>query len=56
MSKKRMMSKQQRLYYEYKSKDRIRQELLEIYKDIKDLEERLTQPTTHNPHQNSYYN
>jgi len=32
MSKKRMMSKQQRLYYEYQNKEKIRQELIEYIK------------------------
>lgn len=32
MSKKRMMSKQQRLYYESANKDRVRQELAEYSK------------------------
>ena len=38
MSKKRGMSKQQRLYYEYQNKDRVRQELIEYIKQVKELE------------------
>jgi hypothetical protein len=38
MSKKRGMSKQQRLYYEYQNKDRVRQELIEYVKQVKDYE------------------
>jgi hypothetical protein len=56
MSKKRGMSKQQRLYYEYQNKDRIKEELVEISKDIKDLESKAAKLTSFNPHQNSYYN
>ena len=33
MSKKRMMSKQQRLYYEQNKKERVREELVEYIKD-----------------------
>jgi hypothetical protein len=39
MSKKRMMSKQQRLYYEYSRKERIREELIEYTKQIMQLEQ-----------------
>jgi len=38
MSKKRMMSKQQRLYYEYANKERVRQELIEYVKQLKQVE------------------
>ena len=37
MSKKRGMSKQQRLYYEYQNKERVRQELIEFVKQEKEL-------------------
>jgi hypothetical protein len=39
MSKKRMMSKQQRLYYEYQNKERIREELIEYVKQLRELEQ-----------------
>ena len=39
MSKKRMMSKQQRLYYEYANKDRVRQELVEYLKQQKEFDD-----------------
>ena len=39
MSKKRGMSKQQRLYYEYQNKDRVRQELIEYVKQQRELEQ-----------------
>ena len=39
MSKKRMMSKQQRLYYAYANKERVRQELIEYVKQQKELEQ-----------------
>jgi nicotinamide mononucleotide adenylyltransferase len=38
MSKKRMMSKQQRLYYESANKERVRQELAEYAKQIREVE------------------
>jgi hypothetical protein len=38
MSKKRMMSKQQRLYYEYSRKERVREELIEFVKQSKEHE------------------
>jgi hypothetical protein len=38
MSKKRGMSKQQRLYYEYQNKDKVRQELIEYVKQVKEFE------------------
>jgi len=38
MSKKRMMSKQQRLYYESANKERVRQELAEYAKQTREIE------------------
>lgn len=38
MSKKRGMSKQQRLYYEYQNKERVRQELIEYVKQSSEIE------------------
>ena len=45
MSKKRGMSKQQRLYYEYQNKDKIRQELIEYSKQA--IEHEKTQRYIH---------
>jgi len=39
MSKKRMMSKQQRLYYEYSNREKIRQELIEYIKQQREIEQ-----------------
>ena len=39
MSKKRGMSKQQRLYYEYQNKERVRQELIEYIKQQREIEQ-----------------
>ena len=50
MSKKRGMSKQQRLYYEYQNKDRIKQELIEYVKQQKEYE------NIKMPYRNSFYN
>jgi hypothetical protein len=56
MSKKRGMSKQQRLYYEHQNKDKIRAELVELAKQTREVEKATTSTFTFNPHQNSYYN
>ena len=55
MSKKRGMSKQQRLYYEYQNKEKVKQELAETIKQEKELE-KINIYKTYNPHENSYYN
>jgi hypothetical protein len=55
MSKKRGMSKQQRLYYEYQNKERVRQELAEFVKQSKEIQDKALSVSTFNPHQNSYY-
>lgn len=39
MSNKRGMSKQQRLYYEYANKEKVREELIEYIKQQKELEQ-----------------
>lgn len=55
MSKKRMMSKQQRLYYESTNKQRVKQELEEYAKQTIEYE-RSSQPlTTSDPHRGSYF-
>ena len=38
MSTKRMQSKQQRLYYEYSRKERVREELIEYVKQLREFE------------------
>jgi hypothetical protein len=55
MSKKRGMSKQQRLYYEYQNKDRIRQELAELAKKMREVDNSDTSLPTSNPHRSSYF-
>jgi hypothetical protein len=55
MSKKRMLSKQQRLYYEQNNKEKVRQELIEITKQTKEIQEKGVSVTSFNPHENSYY-
>jgi hypothetical protein len=54
MSKKRGMSKQQRLYYEYQNKERVRQELAEFVKQEKEV---ITTDThkSYNPHESSFF-
>ena len=52
MSQKRGMSKQQRLYYEYQNKDRIKEQLQELAKLEKDYNTaEIYKP--YNPHENS---
>ena len=55
MSKKKEMSKRQRLYYEYQNKEKVRQELAELTKQIKEVEDKKLSVTSFNPHQSSYY-
>ena len=54
MSKKRMMSKQQRLYYESANKEKVKQELAEYAKQEKQIEKNNT-IKSYNPHESSYY-
>lgn len=56
MSKKRGMSKQQRLYYEYQNKERVRQELIELTKQTRIVEDKRFTISSSNPHDNSYFN
>jgi len=56
MSAKRGMSKQQRLYYEHNNKDRVKEELAELAKQTKEIEDLTTKFTTFDPHRISYYN
>jgi hypothetical protein len=43
MSKKRMMSRAQRIYYEQCKKERIQKELAEYAKNMKEYEDKMTQ-------------
>jgi hypothetical protein len=54
MSKKRGMSKQQRLYYEYQNRDKVRQELFEFVKQERSTEKNSLQKS-YNPHESSYF-
>jgi hypothetical protein len=54
MSKKRGMSKQQRLYYEYQNKERVRQELADIVKQEKEINTSDIYKS-YNPHDTSYF-
>lgn len=55
MSKKRMMSKQQRLYYEQNNKQKVQQELVEIAKQIREVQQINVASSPFNPHQISYF-
>jgi hypothetical protein len=54
MSKKRMMSKQQRLYYESANKEKVKQELAESVKQERD--KHIDFVKAYNPHESSYFN
>jgi hypothetical protein len=54
MSKKRMMSKAQRLYYESQKKEKIRQALDEWAKQEKESN-RIEKYKSYNPHDISYF-
>ena len=54
MSKKKEMSKRQRLYYEYQNKEKVRQELAEFAKQEKEAE-KTNIHKTYNPHESSYF-
>jgi hypothetical protein len=55
MSKKRMMSKQQRLYYEYSRKEKVEEELIELSRNVREYEQKVT-TSSFDPHKTSYYN
>lgn len=55
MSNKRMMSKQQRLYYEQNNKEKVQKELKEMVKASKELEKRAIS-SPFDPHRSSYFN
>ena len=55
MSNKRMMSKQQRLYYEQNNKERVQKELEEMAKVTNELQKQITNISSFDPHRNSYY-
>ena len=50
------MSKQQRLYYEQNNKEKVRQELEELAKQTKQMDDEYIRTSTFNPHKTSYYN
>ena len=54
MSKKRGMSKQQRLYYEYQNKEKVRDELAELAKNEKEVQSRKIYKS-YNPYESSYF-
>jgi hypothetical protein len=56
MSAKRGMSKQQRLYYEHNNKEKVKQELAELAKQSREIEDLTQTFTTFDPHRISYFN
>jgi hypothetical protein len=55
MSQKKVLSKRQQLYYEYLNKDKIKQELVELAKQTKEIEYLSESFTTFDPHRISYF-
>jgi hypothetical protein len=55
MSAKKEMTKRQRLYYEYNNKDKLKEELAELAKQTREVEDLTTRFTTFDPHRTSYY-
>ena len=51
-----MQSKQQRLYYEQNNKEKVRQDLEEMVKQIKEMEDKQISMVPFNPHGGSYFN
>jgi len=55
MSNKRMMSKQQRLYYEQNNKERVQKELEEMAKATNEIQKQTVTTSHFDPHRNSFY-
>jgi len=55
MSQKKGLSKRQQLYYEYQNKDKIKQELTELAKQTKEIENSTQRFITFDPNKFSYY-
>jgi hypothetical protein len=56
MSAKKEMTKRQRLYHEYTNKEKVKQELEELAKQAREIENSTTRFTTFDPHRTSYFN
>jgi ATP-dependent Lon protease len=55
MSAKKEMTKRQRLYYEHNNKDKVKEELAELAKQTREVEDLTQRFTTFDPHRTSYY-
>ena len=55
MSAKKEMTKRQRLYHEYNNKEKVKQELEELAKQSKEIEDLTMKFITFDPHRISYY-
>jgi phage-related minor tail protein len=51
-----MQSKQQRLYYQQNNREAVRQELMELSRQIKEMEDQRPVRSTSDPHRFYYYN
>ena len=56
MSAKKEMSKRQRLYYEHNNKDKVKEELAELAKQTREIEDLTQKFTTFDPHRISFFN
>jgi ATP-dependent Lon protease len=56
MSAKKEMTKRQRLYYEHNNKEKVKEELAELAKQTREVEDLTTRFTTFDPHRTSYFN
>jgi len=56
MSAKKEMTKRQRLYYEHNNKEKVKEELAELAKQTREVEDLTIRFTTFDPHRTSYFN
>jgi len=55
MSQKRTMTKRERLYHEYNNKEKVKEELIELSRNVREYEEKVI-TSSFDPHRTSYYN
>ena len=49
------MTKRERLYHEYNNKEKVKEELIELSRNVREYEEKVT-TSSFDPHRTSYYN
>jgi len=55
MSQKRTMTKRERLYHEYNNKEKVKEELIELSRNVREYEEKVA-ISSFDPHRTSYFN